>query len=980
MKFDEPADISTDDSLHRIYREDEHFGGSGFLGNHGGTEPDVDWFQVDLHSDYEYHIEVWTDTSYLEKHQATQLKILGIRDKDGNAIDDTSSPTSGKNVSVDFQPTTTGEYHLSVGSDGTDHTGVYSIRVTSVLTGEEKREKIRAPAPQNLEAEANSDGSTVCAEAFGVAGIDPEEIDDGSVVCLTWDAPDDDSVESYQILRHRPSEGESTSMILLEDTVSLETTFIDANVSPGILHVYYVKAINYAGISEKSNKAEVTPLASAQAAGTVANTLAAGAPTISGTALAGETLTADVSRIEDEDGISSATFIYQWIRTDGGADAEIPDAVNSTYMVTDEDVGKPIKVRVTFTDDAGNEESLTSTAVVATVTRTDQLPAAPGISSVSPEGTGALKVSWKETPDDGGPPVTGYLLQWKEAAGNWETAADVSEETVTGTTHTITGLTGGVEYAVRVIAISEAGSSPASEEAFGTPRDITPPQLSTATVDGTTLTLTYDEALAGDSVPGTDTFRVMAGSDERGVARVSMAGAIVIVTLDSAVTAGDAVTVGYAAPANESAPRITDEAGNHGASFDKQAVTNLTPGEEPPQRPRKLTGVANEDGSVTLTWDDPGDGTITGYQILRRRPTEGEGALLVYVEDMGSAATTFTDAKVSAGIRHVYRVKAINTAGLSRMSNKVNVTPLEPQESPSNTAATGAPVIGGTPRVGETLTADTSGIEDEDGLDSVSYSHQWLADGADIAGATAGTYTLTADDEGQAIRVRVSFTDDAGNDETLTSEATDAVSAAEPTELPAKPTGLSATASHDSVTLTWDDPQDDSITGYVILRRVRENDTGGEFSVLVPDTGSASTTYTDDTVVAETTYTYRIKAINEHGVSERSRWFHIDIPAAPVPDKPTGLSATATHDSVTLTWNDPGDDSITGYVILRRHRYDDPKGHFDELVADTGTADTTYADDTVAAGTSYTYRIKAINGAGPGERSRWSHIDTPAAP
>ena len=36
---------------------------------------------------------------------------------------------------------------------------------------------------------------------------------------------------------------------------------------------------------------------------------------------------------------------------------------------------------------------------------------------------------------------------------------------------------------------------------------------------------------------------------------------------------------------------------------------------------------------------------------------------------------------------------------------------------------------------------------------------------------------------------------------------------------PAKPTGLTATASHDSVALTWDDPNDDSITGYVILRR-----------------------------------------------------------------------------------------------------------------------------------------------------------------
>ena len=156
---------------------------------------------------------------------------------------------------------------------------------------------------------------------------------------------------------------------------------------------------------------------------------------------------------------------------------------------------------------------------------------------------------------------------------------------------------------------------------------------------------------------------------------------------------------------------------------------------------------------------------------------------------------------------------------------------------------------------------------------------------------------------------------------------------------PAKPRGLSATASHDRVFLTWDDPNDDSITGYVILRRVRVNDTGGEFSELVEDTGTAATTYTDATVKANTTYTYRIKAINEHGVSERSRWFHIDIPAAPErPDKPRGLDATATHDQVVLTWDDPNDDSITGYVILRRNRQTDRKGEFRELVPDTGTS------------------------------------------
>ena len=84
--------------------------------------------------------------------------------------------------------------------------------------------------------------------------------------------------------------------------------------------------------------------------------------------------------------------------------------------------------------------------------------------------------------------------------------------------------------------------------------------------------------------------------------------------------------------------------------------------------------------------------------------------------------------------------------------------------------------------------------------------------------------------------------------------------------VPDKPTGLSATATHDQVVLTWDDPGDASITGYVILRRVRVNNTGGDFSELVADTGTVAPPPTPTTtVVASTTYTYRIKAINEHG-------------------------------------------------------------------------------------------------------------------
>ena len=74
--------------------------------------------------------------------------------------------------------------------------------------------------------------------------------------------------------------------------------------------------------------------------------------------------------------------------------------------------------------------------------------------------------------------------------------------------------------------------------------------------------------------------------------------------------------------------------------------------------------------------------------------------------------------------------------------------------------------------VGETLTADTSGIEEADGMANASFSYRWQAGDSDIAGAIGSTYTLVSADEGRTIRVRVSFTDDGGNPETLTSAAT----------------------------------------------------------------------------------------------------------------------------------------------------------------------------------------------------------------
>ena len=81
----------------------------------------------------------------------------------------------------------------------------------------------------------------------------------------------------------------------------------------------------------------------------------------------GATLTASVDGVEDADGLDNATFAWQWLANDGAQDAAIDGATGTSYEVTPGDVGKTLKVRVTFTDDDGNEETLDSAATAAVV-------------------------------------------------------------------------------------------------------------------------------------------------------------------------------------------------------------------------------------------------------------------------------------------------------------------------------------------------------------------------------------------------------------------------------------------------------------------------------------------------------------------------------------------------------------------------------------------------------------------------------------
>ena len=107
---------------------------------------------------------------------------------------------------------------------------------------------------------------------------------------------------------------------------------------------------------------------------------------------------------------------------------------------------------------------------------------------------------------------------------------------------------------------------------------------------------------------------------------------------------------------------------------------------------------------------------------------------------------------------------------------------------------------------------------------------------------------------------------------------TDAVTQRVKDQPPAAPTGLTTSdIEHDSMTLTWDDPENDSITGYRVLR----GPDADSLSTLENDTRSVSTEYEDPTVSSETTYFYGLLAMSQDGNSVQSDAISATTPAAP---------------------------------------------------------------------------------------------------
>ena len=154
------------------------------------------------------------------------------------------------------------------------------------------------------------------------------------------------------------------------------------------------------------------------------------------------------------------------------------------------------------------------------------VPGAPLDMTAAAVDGGKLTVSWNPPADDGGSPIEGYKVQWKSGTEAYDSSRQGEVTDLERLSHTIEGLTSGVEYSVRAVAYNHNGDGADSVETTVTAaaQDTTAPQLSAATADGASLVLTWNETLDETSVPAPGVFEVSAGGSARAIGGVAVAG------------------------------------------------------------------------------------------------------------------------------------------------------------------------------------------------------------------------------------------------------------------------------------------------------------------------------------------------------------------------------------------------------------------------------------------------------------------------
>ena len=561
-------------------------------------------------------------------------------------------------------------------------------------------------------------------------------------------------------------------------------------------------------------------------------------PTMVGENLPVGTVVGLLSTADDDIGDS---FTYALVAGDGADD-------NASFTIRDGELltaksftaatQGTYSIRIESTDAAGYtvEKAFTITVVGK--------PGAPtGVTGTPAHGS--VRLSWTAPVSDGGAPITDYVIEYKrEGSATWSTfARDPSDAT---TAH-VTGLANYARYVFRVSAVNVAGTGHASTISsivMPLPLPGMPTGLTAVPGDGR-VTLSWSAPPPSAGVPAVIDY-VVQFSDNDGATWA---------TFNDGRSAATSATVTRLANGVSYVFRVqaVNSAGTGTASLPSAAVT-------PRRAPGSPTGVTATPGntSVTLSWVAPassGGAVVTDYIVQYST----SGVSWTTFNDAVSATTSATVTGLVNGAAYMFRVSAVNAAGMGKPSlPSARVTPVTIPGTPTSVAAT---FTNGQVRVSWAAPAASGGTPITDFIVqwSTNSGETWttLADGR----STVPSTTVTGLPYGSSYAFRVAAVNAVGMGAFSTASA-----AVRLETVPGAPTGVIATAGNGRATVAWTAPASTGgtpITDYLIQYSRNNGTTWTTFA----DGMSNATSATVTGLVNGVAYVFRIAAVNAPGKS-----------------------------------------------------------------------------------------------------------------
>ena len=373
-----------------------------------------------------------------------------------------------------------------------------------------------------------------------------------------------------------------------------------------------------------------------------ANNDATGTPDITGRALPGQTLTAGTGNVADADGLpqNASDFAWQWIRIADETDTPIQDATSSTYTLTDDDVGKQVKVVMSFTDSLSGVESLTS----------DAYPSSSTVERVLVSNIGQTEITDNDESGE---------LSVLDAAQEFTTGSNETGYTLSSMDLELTVASTSNFPVVKLFSGSATGTEVAT---------LTAP--TTASTGKTTYTFTVPTAI---TLEGDTSYWVMA---ETG--------------------AGTWHTVGFAedatpAPGWSIADRDEFRSPSSTGPFSTDTLVALM---------IRVNGTVNKpflenlradagNAQVTLRWDNPEDSNITRYQYRQRVTSESAWDTdWTDIPGSGASTTSYTVGDLANWTPYTFQIRAVR-GNEPTATSAATATPEGPPSAPRNLTARG---------------------------------------------------------------------------------------------------------------------------------------------------------------------------------------------------------------------------------------------------------------------------------------------------